>query len=73
MMHKICIEAEAATFSTSFFSELRVVTTPSSVSETLACSAVNAALEQDVGAIIVLTQSGSTARVRIAFCNGAGC
>lgn len=64
MMNKICLEAEAATFSTAYFNEMRIVTTPSSISETLACSAVNAALEQDVGAIIVLTQSGTTARVR---------
>ncbi|KCV68235.1 pyruvate kinase [Fonticula alba] len=77
MMHRICIEAELATFSTSFFNELRLLTAPNpfsgngtpggpsqSFAETLACSAVNAALEQpNIGAIIVLTGSGDTARL----------
>jgi len=67
MMHRICIEAEQTFFTTAHFNEVRILTTPENITETLACSAVSAAIEQDVGAIIVLTSSGLTARVRCAL------
>ena len=65
MMHKICLNAESAMFYGSFFNELRMVSHPESPGEALACAAVNAALESDIGAIFVLTTTGTTARVRI--------
>eukprot|EP01102_Stenamoeba_stenopodia_P009803 TRINITY_DN2902_c0_g1_i1.p1 TRINITY_DN2902_c0_g1~~TRINITY_DN2902_c0_g1_i1.p1 ORF type:complete len:524 (-),score=149.11 TRINITY_DN2902_c0_g1_i1:143-1714(-) len=64
MMHSICLEAEAAVHYNSFFSDIRnVITKPTSTAETIASSAVNAALEQFAAAIIVLTTSGDTARL----------
>lgn len=63
MMNRICLEAEDSFFTLAHYNELRIVTTPSGIVETLACSAVNAALEQDAGAILCLTSTGTTARV----------
>jgi len=63
MMHNICIEAENSFFTKAHFNELRAVTTRYDIVETLAQSAVNAAIEQNVGAIICLTSSGTTARL----------
>jgi len=64
MMHNICLEAEAAIQYGPFFADLREITPkPLSTAETVACSAVNAALEQSAAAIIVLTTTGDTARL----------
>ena len=63
MMHRICIEAEQSFFTTAHYNEVRILTTPENITETLACSAVSAAIEQDVSAIVVLTSSGLSARV----------
>eukprot|EP00158_Paraphelidium_tribonemae_P007031 Partr_v1_DN28082_c0_g1_i3_m57488 putative Pyruvate kinase len=64
MMHSLCREAESTLFYLPLFNELRAVTPkPSSVTETLASSAVNASLEHDAVAIIVLTTSGNSARL----------
>lgn len=63
MMNRICLEAEHSFFTLAHFNEMRIVTTPSGIVETLACSAVNAAIEQDVGAILCLSSTGTTARL----------
>eukprot|EP01135_Chromosphaera_perkinsii_P008850 Nk52_evm45s1485 gene=Nk52_evmTU45s1485 len=64
IMDKVCREAESAVFYRPLFNELRDVShEPTSTNETLASSAVNAALEQHAGAIIVLTTTGTTARL----------
>jgi pyruvate kinase len=63
MMHRICIEAEDSFFTIAHYNELKLTTTHQDIIETLAQSAVNAAIEQDVGAIICLTSSGTTARL----------
>jgi len=63
MMARICLNAEAAMFYGSFFNEIRQVTIPENVGESLASAAVNATLGSDIGAIFVLTTTGSTARL----------
>jgi len=63
MMARICLNAEAAMFYGSYFNEIRQVTVQESVGESLACAAVNATLGSDIGAIFVLTTTGSTARL----------
>jgi pyruvate kinase len=64
MMHQICKEAEAATYYSSLFRMLREsVPKPLPIDEATASSAVNAAFESRVAAIICLTTSGSTARL----------
>lgn len=63
-MHRLCREAEACIFYMPLFNELRAVTPrPTDTTETLASSAVNASLEHDAAAIIVLTTSGNSARL----------
>jgi len=64
IMDRICREAESAMYYGPFFNELRSITPkPTETSETLACSAVNAVLEQNAAAIIVLTTTGQSARL----------
>ena len=64
MMDNICKEAEAAMLYGQFVNELRRETAfPMPMGETVACSAVTAALENAAGAIIVLTTTGTTARL----------
>ncbi|KAG0259625.1 Pyruvate kinase [Mortierella polycephala] len=63
-MHETCILAESAICYPPLFNELRDLTPkPTSTTETVASSAVSAAHEQAAGAIIVLTTSGTTARL----------
>ncbi|GAA5817850.1 Pyruvate kinase [Mucor flavus] len=63
-MHQTCLLAESVICYPILFNELRALTPlPTSTPETVACSAVNAALEQDAKAIIVLTSSGNSARL----------
>ncbi|KAF9180380.1 Pyruvate kinase, partial [Haplosporangium sp. Z 767] len=63
-MHETCILAESAICYPPLFNELRDLTPrPTSTTETVASSAVSAAHEQNAGAIIVLTTSGTTARL----------
>jgi len=63
MMHRICLEAESATYYHDFMSTLRQADPrPLSVEESAACAAVNVAIQSNVKAIIVLTTSGNTAR-----------
>jgi len=64
IMHETCLLAEYAIPYVSHFDELRsVVVSPVGTSESCAISAVNASLEINAGAIVVLTTSGSTARL----------
>lgn len=63
MMANICREAETATFRAPLFDALRVLTKSPTQAESVACSAVNAATESSAGAIIVLTISGTSARL----------
>jgi len=63
MMNRICLNAEAAMFYGNYFNEIRAVTKVENVGESLACAAVNAALSSDIGAIFVLTTSGTTTRL----------
>lgn len=63
MMHNICLEAESAINYNSVYNEIRIMTQLSNIAESLACAAATAALESDVGAIIVLTTTGTTARL----------
>jgi len=64
MMHRICREAESAIYYKSLFHALRDNTPkPLSMEEAVASAAVTAAFESDVGAIIVLTTSGNSARL----------
>ncbi|CAO3563999.1 unnamed protein product [Mortierella alpina] len=63
-MHETCILAESAICYPPLFNELRDLTPrPTKTTETVASSAVSAAHEQAAGAIIVLTTSGTTARM----------
>ena len=62
MMANICREAESALFRSSLYDALRSATKNPSQTEVIACSAVNAALESNAGAMIVLTTSGNSAR-----------
>jgi pyruvate kinase len=62
-MASICSESESTIAYLPLFEELRaLIGCSGSITETIACSAVNAALETYVQAIIVLTTTGSTAR-----------
>lgn len=64
MMHKLCREAENIIFNPPLFEELRAITPkPTSTPEAIASSAVNACLEEQAKAIIVLTTTGGTARL----------
>ncbi|KAF9933298.1 Pyruvate kinase [Linnemannia zychae] len=63
-MHETCLLAESAICYPALFNELRDLTPrPTMTTETVASSAVSAAHEQAAGAIIVLTTSGTTARM----------
>ena len=63
-MHRLCREAESIIFYPPLFNELRAVTPkPTDITESIASSAVNASLEQNAAAIIVLTTSGNSARL----------
>ncbi|KAF9365233.1 Pyruvate kinase [Mortierella sp. NVP85] len=63
-MHETCLLAESAICYPPLFNELRDLTPrPTKTTETVAISAVSAAHEQAAGAIIVLTTSGTTARL----------
>ncbi|PJF16796.1 Pyruvate kinase [Paramicrosporidium saccamoebae] len=62
-MASICAEAESTIAYLPLFEELRaLIGCAENVTETIACSAVNAASETYVQAIIVLTTTGGTAR-----------
>lgn len=62
MMHAIALEAEAAMFTTSFFTELSFKTpTPTEPSSAVAIAAVSAASKMQATAIIALTTTGETA------------
>jgi pyruvate kinase len=64
MMAKLCKEAESIIFYAPLFNELRAITPkPTETAETVASSAVNASLEQDAAAIIVMTTTGNSARL----------
>jgi pyruvate kinase len=64
MMSILCEEAESIIFYAPLFNELRGITPkPTETAETIASSAVNACLEQDAAAIIVMTTSGNSARL----------
>ncbi|KAK9702670.1 Pyruvate kinase [Basidiobolus ranarum] len=63
-MAEACQLAESVICYPQVFDELRGLTKrPTGTTETVASSAVNAALEANAGAIIVLTQSGNSARL----------
>lgn len=63
-MHEICKLAETVLCYPAVFNELRSLTPlPTETTETVACAAVAAAHEQGCGAIIVLSQSGNSARL----------
>lgn len=63
MMANICREAESALFRLPLYNSLKELTKNPSHTETVACSAVNAAEESNAGVIIVMTTSGATARL----------
>ncbi|KAK9456797.1 pyruvate kinase [Dipodascopsis uninucleata] len=64
MMHETCIVAEMAICYPPLFNELRTLTSrPTNTVETIAASAVSASFEQQAKAIIVLSTSGTTARL----------
>ncbi|KAI9752945.1 MAG: Pyruvate kinase [Lichina confinis] len=64
MMHETCLIAELAIPYVSTYNELKTLAArPVSTSENCAMSAVSASLEQNAGAILVLTTSGNTARL----------
>ncbi|KAI5804449.1 pyruvate kinase [Geopyxis carbonaria] len=64
LMHETCLLAETAIGYAPLFNELRSLTPrPTATSETCSIAAVSASLEQKAGAIIVLSTSGSTARL----------
>lgn len=64
MMAETAFLAESAIAYQSLFDQLRSLTPrPTETAETLAMAAVSAAIEQDAGAIIVLSTSGVTARL----------
>ncbi|KAF9206944.1 Pyruvate kinase [Haplosporangium sp. Z 27] len=63
-MHETCLLAESALCYPPLFKEILDLTErPTKTTETVASSAVSAAHEQEAGAIIVLTTSGTTARL----------
>lgn len=62
MMHSISLEAEAAMFTVSFFTELSLQTpSPTNPSTAVAIAAVSAAMKLPAGAIVALTTTGKTA------------
>jgi pyruvate kinase len=64
MMAETAFLAESAIAYQSLFEQLRSLTPrPTETAETLAMAAVSAAIEQNAGAIIVLSTSGVTARL----------
>jgi pyruvate kinase len=64
MMHETCLLAEIAIPYVSHYDELRsLAPRPVGTTESCAMAAVSASLEQNAGAILVLTTSGSTARL----------
>ena len=63
MMHEICAEAEGTLHFRNFFGQIVGINKQKSTNETLAAAAVQAAFEQDASALIVLSVSGSTARL----------
>jgi pyruvate kinase len=63
MMHEICLEAEHTLHHLAFFQQIHSLNRNKHTNETLASAAVNASFEQDVQALIVLSVSGSTARL----------
>eukprot|EP00121_Abeoforma_whisleri_P015601 Awhi_evm1s14361 len=64
MMGKTCIEAESAFYYRTAFDDLRATKSHfGSTSETIALAAVEASFEQKLAGIIVLTTTGSTARM----------
>ncbi|KAI9604848.1 hypothetical protein H4Q26_002818 [Puccinia striiformis f. sp. tritici PST-130] len=64
MMAETCFLAESSICYPPLFNELRMLQPkPTSTTETVAMAAVAAALEQNAGAIIVMSTSGSTARL----------
>lgn len=63
MMHKVALEAEAAMYTTSIFTELSLMTpSPCEPSTAIAIAAVSAAMKLPAGAIIALTTTGQTAQ-----------
>jgi pyruvate kinase len=64
MMAETAYLAESAICYPPLFDQLRQLTPrPTDTAETLALAAVSASIEQDAGAIIVLSTSGATARL----------
>lgn len=64
MMAETCLLAEMTICYPPLFNELRaLVKRPTHTTETAAISAVSATIEQDAGAIIVMSTSGETARL----------
>lgn len=64
MMHDTCLLAEIAIPYVSLYDDLRgLAPRPTSMPESIAISAVGTSLELNAGAILVLTTSGSTARL----------
>ncbi|TKX20166.1 pyruvate kinase [Elsinoe australis] len=64
LMHETCLLAEVAIPYVNAFDELRsLAPRPVPTTETCAMAAVSASLEQNAGAILVLTTSGTTARL----------
>ncbi|KAK5018307.1 Pyruvate kinase [Cryomyces antarcticus] len=64
MMHETCLLAEIAIPYVNAFDELRsLAPRPVPTTETCAMASVSASLEQNAGAILVLTTSGNTARL----------
>jgi len=62
MMHAVSLEAEAAMFTVSFFTELSLKTpSPTNPSTAVAIAAVSAAMKLPASAIIALTTTGRTA------------
>ncbi|KAF8937606.1 pyruvate kinase [Dissophora ornata] len=63
-MAETCVLSESAICYPPLFNELRMLQQrPTETTETVACSAVSAAHEQNAGAIVVLSTSGDTARL----------
>lgn len=63
MMHKVALEAEAAMYTSSIFTELSLMTSsPCEPSTAIALAAVSAAMKLPAGAIIALTTTGKTAQ-----------
>jgi len=63
MMHEICLEAEGTLHFRNFFGQIVGINKQKHTNETLAAAAVQAAFEQDAAALIVLSVSGTTARL----------